>query len=149
MSNEISNDAPSVIGIWSEMPLVGPGGMSDWVVVFEPDGKGRVEFWNIEMGNVWMFRWQLLAPRLLRIQGDEYQWLDDDNFIVSEVWSLRKDVSFAIDEGVSALGQPILVLRLIGGWNDEFIPHEFAFCGTNLEEYGEPQWPSSVRRRPS
>jgi hypothetical protein len=63
-----------LIGVWS----VGVGYYStfaDDMLVFKPDGSGRLEYWVVELQSTDFFWWRIVSPGLLEFRGERYQTL--------------------------------------------------------------------------
>src|SRR6185437_10258401 len=61
--------AADLIGIWSADARYGPGAQSDEMLIFKPDGTGRMEFWNWQLCSADFFRWQVVSPGLVDLVG--------------------------------------------------------------------------------
>jgi hypothetical protein len=61
--------AADLIGIWSADARYGPGAQSDEILIFKPDGTGRMEFWNWQLCSADFFRWQVVSPGLVDLVG--------------------------------------------------------------------------------
>ena len=76
---------PSVLpGIWTTSSA---GSMSDYNLIFRPDGAGRAEFVNCCLTNAFTFRWQLSSDQL-SIHGEEaIESNDAQDNVVHLPWS--------------------------------------------------------------
>jgi len=54
--------AEDLIGIWSADARYGPGAQSDEMMLFKPDGTGRMEFWNWQLCSADFFQWHVVSP---------------------------------------------------------------------------------------
>ncbi|MBN2292438.1 MAG: hypothetical protein JXM70_08440 [Pirellulales bacterium] len=71
-----------IMGQWSAYILHGPGGMSDQVISFLPDGKGFFEDHNVTLMYYDEFHWEIVERGLITIKGDATYEEDDTSRIV-------------------------------------------------------------------
>jgi hypothetical protein len=65
----VSLDEDELIGVWSR----GAGyyaTFSDQLLIFNPDGTGRLEFRGVERDSVYRFLWRIVSPSILDLVGD-------------------------------------------------------------------------------
>jgi len=122
----MSLDEYELIGIWS----AGAGyyaTFSDRVMVFKPDGIGRVEFRTVYSNSIDYFRWKIVAPGVLELTGDRPSFhYSAVSYIVSEKerppgtdeWMMVLQIALP-DPYPSMLG---LVSRDLTGWQEPYSP---------------------------
>jgi hypothetical protein len=122
----------ALIGLWSGDTLDAPGGISDELLVFKPDGSGYQEYVNGMTCYAWTFRWSVRPDGRLRVEGLENLHLADDcRSVVRSPSALVEEVAFAVtEEDVPRWGRSRLlrVLRLERPLND--------FAGRFYDRFG-------------
>jgi hypothetical protein len=104
----------ALIGLWSGDTLDAPGGFSDELLVFKPDGTGYQEYVNVMTCYAWTFRWSVRADGRLCVEGLEDLRLGDDcRSVVRCPSALVEEVAFAVTEEDVPRGGKIRTLRVL------------------------------------
>jgi hypothetical protein len=103
-----------LIGLWSSDTLDAPGGFSDELLVFKPDGTGYQEYVNVMTCYAWTFRWSVHPNGRLRVEGLEDLRLGDDcQSVVRSKSALVEEVNFAVNEEDVPRGGRSRLLRVL------------------------------------
>lgn len=113
-----------LIGLWSADARYGPGAQSDEMLVFKPDGTGRMEFWNWQLCSADFFRWHVVSPGVVDLVGFRCLELPEvgDEPVEAEAAFHYVSVPFSVAEEDTPSGKRMPVLRIglprphPGGW---------------------------------
>jgi hypothetical protein len=131
--------AEELIGIWSADARYGPGAQSDEMLIFKPDGTGRMEFWNWQLCSADFFRWRVVLPGVVDLVG--YRTLElpevGDEPVEAEAKFSHLGVRFSIAEEDTPSGKRLPVLRI-----DLPCPYpsELGFRCRELQGWEEPRF---------
>jgi hypothetical protein len=108
---ETAND---LIGLWCTGARYGPGAQSEEMLIFKPDGTGRMEFWNWGLCSADFFRWQVAAPGVIDLVGFRSLELPEvgDVPVEAAVAFRHEGVRFSVAEEDTPSGKRMLVLRI-------------------------------------
>jgi hypothetical protein len=128
-----------LIGQWSADARYGPGAQSDEMMVFKPDGTGRMESWNWRLCSADLFRWEIIESGVLNLIGYRRLQLGKDGEHVVDVASKFRHVGvpFTIAEEDTPRGQRMLVLRL--SLPREY-PRELGLASRELSGWEDPRF---------
>jgi hypothetical protein len=128
-----------LIGVWSADARFGPGAQSDEMLIFKPDGTGRMDFLNWQLCSSDFFRWQIVSWGVLDLIGYRCLELGDDGESVVEAESTFRHagVPFGVAEEDTPSGKRMLVLRigLPRPW-----PSELGLVRRELGPWAEPRF---------
>jgi hypothetical protein len=131
--------AADLIGIWSADARYGPGAQSDEMLIFKPDGTGRMEFWNWQLCSADFFRWQVVSPGLVDLVGFRSLKLPDvgNDPVETKTTFHHVGVLFSVVEEDTPSDKRMPVLRI--GLPRPY-PHELGFLCRDLAGWEEPQF---------
>jgi hypothetical protein len=126
-----------LVGLWSADHMYGPGAHSDEIVIFKPDGTGRLDIINLTLCCAMEFRWQVSAENKITIHGTQSHQRTDSGIKTDTADLHLIDQQFGIAKEKTPSGCEILVLRLrlIDGISDHF-----GFVRSSISGFEEPHF---------
>lgn len=131
--------AEDLIGIWSADARYGPGAQSDEMMLFKPDGTGRMEFWNWQLCSADFFQWHVVSPGVVDLIGLKCVKLPEVGDDPTEVDSTFRHlgVPFSVAEEDTPSGKRMRVLRI--GLARPY-PSELGFERSDFAGWEEPRF---------
>ena len=129
----------SLVGVWSVAALSGAQDSSDEVLIFLPDGTGRLEFWSWQLNALEYFTWERLNAERLNLRGMQAYQMNEAGQIVEEepMLDLIGGI-FEIGEEESSDGLMRYVLRVNLG---PAFANVYAYESNDLTAWAQPRWP--------
>lgn len=120
--------------------MYGPGGQSDDVLVFKPDGSGYFEFSNFAPCWAEFFDWNVESPGLLSLKGNRVLGIADDaTKVVEEESELSVSVPYTISIEFTKAQREVAVLRLARNpW--PLNSDHFGYCGIDFSKFDQPDF---------
>ncbi|HYF49086.1 MAG TPA: hypothetical protein VEJ63_06760 [Planctomycetota bacterium] len=135
----MNSEELSLLGLWSVDVMYGPGAASDEVLLFFPDGSGRLDLFNWLWCGSDLFNWKVDQGILVLKGFRSVDSSEDAKSLVESTDLLNLSVAYSISVEQTKSGKEMRVLRTKTSLKPLISDH-FGFVRESIEDQRNPDF---------